>query len=108
MQIDHVIPFSQGGLTKFENLCYSCGWCNGRKNMHQFAKDPISAMTVRLFNPRSDNWRDHFEWSSDLTRILGLTAIGRATCELLQFNVEIVCSARLFWLMGGWNPLQPE
>jgi hypothetical protein len=34
------------------------------------------------------NWDDHFTWSEEATQMLGTTAIGRATVELLQTNRE--------------------
>jgi hypothetical protein len=39
-----------------------------------------------LFNPRTDIWEEHFE--SDGARILGITAIGRATVSVLGMNKE--------------------
>jgi len=41
---------------------------------------------VVLFNPRLDNWQDHFRWSHDCTRIIGHTAFGRATLKALRLN----------------------
>jgi len=37
-----------------------------------------------LFNPRTDNWSDHFEWQG--ASIAGRTPVGRATAGLLDFN----------------------
>ena len=37
-----------------------------------------------LFHPRNDRWTDHFEWND--TVVVGRTAIGRATVELLAMN----------------------
>jgi hypothetical protein len=39
---------------------------------------------VRLFNPRTDPWREHFAWEGP--RLLGLTDVGKATIGLLQIN----------------------
>jgi hypothetical protein len=39
---------------------------------------------VPLFNPRMQNWDDHFELSG--AQIIGRTAIGRATVSLLRLN----------------------
>jgi hypothetical protein len=46
--------------------------------------DPRSGKLVRLFNPRKQRWTDHFSVRGVL--ILGRTAVGRATVELLQMN----------------------
>jgi hypothetical protein len=39
---------------------------------------------VPLFNPRTDIWPDHFEWNGPT--IVGKTAIGRATIDVLNIN----------------------
>lgn len=49
---------------------------------------------VPLFNPRQDKWSDHFIWSADGLHIIPLTAIGRATVELLDLNRERVLRIR--------------
>ena len=41
-------------------------------------------MLTRLFNPRIDQWDEHFEWSG--AELLGKTAIGRVTVEVLNIN----------------------
>lgn len=35
-------------------------------------------MKVRIFNPREQEWAEHFVWSEGATRIDGTTAVGRA------------------------------
>ena len=42
--------------------------------------------TVPLFNPRMQNWVEHFAWSADGIRILGRTSIGRATVAALHLS----------------------
>jgi hypothetical protein len=39
---------------------------------------------VSLFHPRRDAWPEHFAWRGTL--IVGQTAIGRATVQLLAMN----------------------
>ena len=46
--------------------------------------DPENSRIVRLFNPRQDHWHEHFQFQDG--RIIPLTAIGRVTVRLLQFN----------------------
>jgi hypothetical protein len=41
---------------------------------------------TELFNPRHHNWAEHFRWEGVL--ILGNTAIGRTTIEVLKLNAE--------------------
>lgn len=83
---DHVDPFSLGGETDFSNLAYVCQGCNGRKYNKQFVTDPISQRQVSIFNPRQNQWQDHFRWSNDKLKIIGITAIGRATVDTLALN----------------------
>ncbi|TMQ34295.1 MAG: HNH endonuclease [Planctomycetota bacterium] len=37
--VDHVIPESRGGLTRMENLCWCCFWCNAFKQARTQAAD---------------------------------------------------------------------
>jgi hypothetical protein len=46
--------------------------------------DPDTAETVALFNPRKHRWSDHFAWRN--YRLVGQTAVGRATVALLDLN----------------------
>lgn len=39
---------------------------------------------VKLYQPRRDRWRDHFQFQNG--EILPLTSIGRVTVRLLQLN----------------------
>jgi hypothetical protein len=41
---------------------------------------------VRLFNPRTDAWSEHFAWTGGFTEIVGTTPVGRATVWRLRLN----------------------
>ncbi len=56
------------------------------------------------FNPREQNWFEHFQWSDDGLYIISLTAIGRATVVALQLNNEFIIPARRHWNIAGWHP----
>lgn len=99
--LDHVLPRVKKGLTVLENLALSGAPCNGAKREKVDAIDPRTGKTVRLFNPRSDSWEDHFRWDVARTRILGRTAIGRATVLALRFNDPLQLEARHFWRLVG-------
>ena len=62
--VDHVQPESGGGLTVLDNLALTCPPCNGHKWKHTEGIDPVTEQSCPLFNPRSDAWDDHFEWSA--------------------------------------------
>lgn len=83
---DHLIPKAKGGEDTPENLALACAHCNRRKSDKQSAVDPLTSEVVPLFNPRLHQWAGHFIWSLDGERIVPLTAIGRATENLMDFN----------------------
>jgi hypothetical protein len=59
---------------------------------------------VLLFHPRNNAWNDHFVWSTDRVRIVGLTPVGRATVELLELNRERIVRIRMADLEIGRHP----
>ncbi len=58
-QIDHVIAEKHGGLTIEENLALSCVLCNKHKGSDIASIDETGEV-VPLFNPRRDDWSEHF------------------------------------------------
>lgn len=103
-EFDHLLPLSDDGLTVEDNLWLVCGPCNKHKSGRTSAQDPISKKSVRLFNPRHDDWTEHFVWQADGLLIFGMTAIGRATIAALQMNRELIVNARRRWIRSGWHP----
>ena len=81
---DHIIAEQHRGETTAANLAFSCWDCNRRKGPNISSVDPESAEVVQLFNPRRNQWRDHFRL--DAFRIIPLTPIGIATAALLRLN----------------------
>jgi hypothetical protein len=82
--IDHVVAEKHGGKTDAENLANSRVLCNQRKGTDLSSIDPETGQVVTLFHPRRDRWADHFRVVGG--RIEPLTATGRVTERLLQFN----------------------
>jgi hypothetical protein len=82
--IEHILPSSRGGETQASNLAWACPGCNLRKSDRTEGRDPLTNATVSLFNPRADNWSDHFRWEGH--QLLGRTNVGRATVQLLEMN----------------------
>lgn len=74
-----------------DNLAWACQRCNERKGPNIAGSDPDTSVLVPLFHPRTDTWDEHFKW--DGLKIVGLTASGRATVWLLEFNSD----ERLQW-----------
>jgi len=104
MVVDHIVPISAGGATAPENLCLSCVSCNSYKLNFQTGHDPESRLEVRLFDPRSDRWEEHFRWSDDSSEIIGVTSVGRATVRRLNMNLPRMLIARREWKKTGLHP----
>ena len=105
LQIEHLIPRAKRGLTEEANLWLSCALCNNYKGDRTTAIDPETGATVLLFNPRTQVWSQHFRWSEDGLRILGLTSVGRATVDALHLADDPdVLTVRSYWVLAGWHP----
>ncbi len=85
-EVDHVIALKHGGKTDAENLAYACWRCNRHKGSDLGSFDPQTKHFSFLFNPREQEWAEHFAMEGDL--IAGLTPEGRTTAHLLQFNLN--------------------
>jgi hypothetical protein len=99
------MPRARGGETEPDNLCLACAACNSFKLDRIEATDPESGESAGLFNPRTQNWHDHFAWSADGTRILGLTPSGRATVFAPKMNRPLAVEARFSWVDIHQHPL---
>src|SRR5205085_966643 len=101
-EVDHIIAEQHRGRTVLENLALACFNCNRHKGPNIATVDPTGGGIVRLFNPRTDQWADHFRIEE--AEIVGITQIGRATAALLQFNTAQRVQARLCLIRSGlWN-----
>jgi hypothetical protein len=100
--VDHVIAEKHGGQTELENLALSCTMCNQRKGSDIGSLDPVSGVLVPLFNPRTQEWSDHFQL--DGVNIIGLTAEGRTPVAFLQLNAVERLMERAAWLWSGQYP----
>ncbi len=108
MDFEHIIPECKGGPTQEENLWLACSLCNSYKGSRTEYEDQVSGQIVRLFHPRQQVWSEHFEWIDGGTRILGLTAVGRATVEALRLNRRPLAFSRRRWVSAGWHPPSDE
>src|SRR5436309_15286281 len=84
LEIEHIIPVCRGGSSDESNLWLSCPLCNRAKADRVAGADPETGQVVPLFNPRTQRWAEHFRWSEDGIRIVGLTPTGRATVAVLH------------------------
>ena len=102
--LDHIVPRAVGGATEFENLCLCCHACNEFQGAQVESPDPVTGQVVPLFHPRRQRWNDHFRWSVDGTKIVGITPVGRATERALNMNHPLIVEARRRWVAVGWHP----
>lgn len=85
-EVDHIIPEKHGGETNADNLAFTCWRCNRYKGTDLGSFDPQTGAFSFLFNPRTQQWTEHFMIEEHL--ILGLTLEGRTTVRLLKFNID--------------------
>jgi hypothetical protein len=105
LEIEHIIPLVRGGTDDESNLWLACPICNGHKSDKIEAVDPDTGMPAALFNPRAQNWAEHFRWAEDGVRILGTTPIGRATVAALHLSDDPdALVVRGYWVLAGWQP----
>ena len=104
MEIDHIIPLAMQGMTEENNLCLACTYCNDAKNNRIVGLDVESGSYITLYNPRTQEWKDHFGWSSDGERVIGLSQTGRATILTLNLNRPELVRGRRVWFRVGWHP----
>ncbi len=83
-QPDHVLAVKHHGPTTYENLAWTCFYCNSYKGACIAGYDPVTSRLTRLFNPRRDTWVQHFRRRRG--HILGTTPVGRTTIQVLSIN----------------------
>lgn len=83
-EIDHILSQKHHGQTIETNLALSCFWCNNAKGSDVASYDLATGLLCPYFNPRTDNWSDHFVW--DGVMLVGKTATGRTTVDMLRIN----------------------
>lgn len=103
-QFDHIIPLGKGGTNDEENFWLVCESCNRAKSDKTESFDSVTNSIVSIFNPRTQIWSEHFEWSDDFTRIIGKTPTGRITVIELNLNRERTVEVRRNWVSADWHP----
>lgn len=85
-EVDHIVSLKHGGGTTEDNLAYACLICNRQKGSDLGSISRRTGELIRFFNPRTDQWEEHFEL--DEVNIKPLTDIGEATARIFEFNDE--------------------
>ena len=100
--VDHILSRKHGGSDDPSNLALACERCNAFKGTDLTGIDPDTGQVERLFDPRTQNWNDHFEPCAAL--ILGRTPTGRVTVAVLGMNEERRVQLRAELLaLGGFG-----
>jgi len=84
--VDHVVPEARDGSTHLRQLMLVLFLVQQLQASARASEDPRTRHVVALYNPRPTSGTNHFRWSRDSSRILGRTAIGRATIHTLRLN----------------------
>ncbi len=103
-EIDHILPQSKNGSDDLDNLACSCAGCNAFKHNKTVDKDPFDNQITSFFHPRQMIWEQHFAWSSDSLKIVGISNIGRTTVKSLQLNRIGLVNIRRLLLLDGSHP----
>jgi hypothetical protein len=101
LSIDHIIARQHFGETNLSNLALACLHCNQHKGTNLTGIDPL---TRRLFHPRKHKWHRHFRW--DGPYLVGLTAIGRSTIQVLAMNDGFIVNFRRLLIEEGTFPAE--
>jgi hypothetical protein len=84
LQIDHIRPRQHHGGDDLDNLALACIDCNLHKGPNVAGFDKDTNALIGIFHPRQQQWLEHFELQGPL--IVGKTAIGRVTVDVLNMN----------------------
>jgi HNH endonuclease len=98
-EIDHIIAHQHHGRTVSGNLALSCAFCNGYKGPNLTGRDPHGGKITPLFHPRRHKWSYHFRYEGGT--LIGRTAIGRTTVDVLRINHPQRVALREILLAAG-------
>jgi hypothetical protein len=82
--VEHIVAKQHGGAGDSANLALACHRCNLRKGPNLTRVDPVTGDVVALFHPAARRWAEHFLLHGG--HIEGITAVGRATVQVLAMN----------------------
>ena len=102
--MEHIHPRQKSGTDDPDNLACACLGCNGIKHTKTTAVDFETDTNVLIFNPRTEQWSEHFAWDPSFLYIIGLTPIGRATVVALHLNRTALMNIRRALILCGEHP----
>jgi 5-methylcytosine-specific restriction endonuclease McrA len=102
--LEHIVPRALGGSDDLENLALACPTCNYYKASDIEGFDKETLTDARIFNPRIDDWSEHFDFHRDSLELTGKTPIARVTIEQLRLNQHMHIEARAHWVQLDLYP----
>jgi hypothetical protein len=81
--IDHIRSIKHGGDSQIDNLAYCCPECNSFKGTDVGSFKENDEL-IRFYNPRKDEWQEHFGLIDGL--IIGKTDIAIITERIFKLN----------------------
>ena len=103
--VDHVLREKHGGLTQADNLTLACTFCNLHKGSDIGSLSSAEILT-RFFNPRTDEWAQHFALNEADFVIEPLTTVGEVTARIFQFNIGDRIVEREALSLAKWYPTE--
>ncbi len=98
-EIDHIIARKHHGRAVASNLAVACIYCNAYKGPNIAGLDPATGRLTGLFHPRRHKWTHHFRYQGGI--LIGRTAIGRTTVNVLQINLPNLAALRELLMDDG-------
>jgi hypothetical protein len=98
-EIEHIIPRKHRGRTVAGNLAWACIYCNGYKDPNLTGRDPTTGKITPLYHQRRHKWNYHFRYQGSM--LIGRTAIGRTTIDVLQINRPYLVAIREVLITAG-------
>ncbi len=103
-QTEHIVARQHRGRDALGNLAYACLRCNLHKGPNLTGIDEKTKKLTRIFNPRRHRWSRHFRWEGAV--LVGKTAVGRTTVEVLAMNDPDRVALRQELLDQGLLPME--
>jgi len=97
-EVEHIVPLARQGANDATNLALACRSCNLRKGWRVSGTTSGGDREVRFFNPREDQWSEHFGVDVESGEILGKTPVGKVTAAYLAMNSSAQVAARKLWI----------
>lgn len=97
--IEHIISKQHKGTDNLSNLAYACSWCNWKKGPNIATLLTEKGGLIPLFNPRIDDWNQHFKVENGA--IIGITDVAKGTIQLLNMNTTELILERKELMKAG-------